>query len=117
MKRCLAEGRRRFEIWVAARRARQQPHEDRRPVGGPIIAQTKSRLTIPLKSLHLRRTISALDFAASAATIQRALREIITKIASEDLSNPEIRRQFTPIFIGEMPCLCTNAGVSRQKLD
>src|SRR6185295_8887226 len=45
MKRCLAEGRERFELWVAAR---QQPHEDRSPVGGTIIAQTKSRLTISL---------------------------------------------------------------------
>src|SRR6267154_1647154 len=35
-----------------SRRARQQPHEDRSPVGGPIIAQTKSRLTI---SSHVHR--------------------------------------------------------------
>ncbi len=67
MKRCLAEGRERFELWVAAavlannlmkiaalladrssRRRRQQPHEDCSPVGGPIIAQTKSRLTLPI---------------------------------------------------------------------
>src|SRR5882762_8224938 len=31
-----------------SRCARQQPHEDCSPVGGPIIAQTKSRLTLPI---------------------------------------------------------------------
>jgi hypothetical protein len=81
------------------RRARQQPHEDCSSVG-PIIAQTESRLTISLKSFICGGTISALDFAASTATIQWTLREITTKIASEDLSNPEIRRQFNLISLG-----------------
>jgi hypothetical protein len=48
MKRCLAEGRERFV--GRGGRARQQPHEDRGAVGGPIGAQTKSRLILSIKS-------------------------------------------------------------------
>jgi len=46
MKRCLAQGRERFELWVAAAVLANNLMTDCSPVGGPIITQTKSRLTI-----------------------------------------------------------------------
>jgi hypothetical protein len=48
--------------------------------------------------------------------IQRALREIVTKIASNPLVKTRYRSSVWPDFIGEMTRVGTNQGVSRQKL-
>ena len=48
MKRCLAEGRERFEMWVAAAVLANNLTEDRGLVNTPIVLQTKSRLADPL---------------------------------------------------------------------
>ena len=46
MKRCLAEGPDRFELWVgAAVLAKQQPHENRGNAHEAIVAPAKIRLT------------------------------------------------------------------------
>jgi hypothetical protein len=48
--------------------------------------------------------------------IQQALREIVTKIASNPLVKTRYRSSVWPDFIGEMTRVGTNQGVSRQKL-
>ena len=53
MKRCLAEGRERFELWVAAAVLANNLMKIAALVDGPIIAQTKSRLTISPPSFVL----------------------------------------------------------------
>jgi hypothetical protein len=95
-----------------SRRARQQPHEDRSPVGGTIIAQTKSRLTVSFKSLRLsrhdiRRTI-----------LQPTRRPYRRSVKSRQKSAGKCRHQTSvhPSSIAEIARLSTNEGVSRQKL-
>ena len=97
------------------RRARQQPHEDCGPVGGTIIAQTKSRLTISLKSVVCGGTISGLLSCDRPAVAMGAC-ESRRKSASKYLANARHQTSVRPGFIGEMTRPNTNDGVSRRKL-
>jgi hypothetical protein len=112
MKRCPAEGRERFEPWVAAA-VLAKPHEDRSSVDGTIIARAKTQPDIP--QVHrlwwhdIRRTFlqpGAFPIGAWPITT-KADAKIPRKCA------PSSR----PGFIGEMTRPNTNDGVSRQKLN
>src|SRR3979490_2349022 len=98
MKRCLAQGRERFELWVAGGRARQQPHEDCSPVGGPIIAQTKSRLTLPTIRTGKDTAAGHYDHVPSNGGV----REIAEKIEPDPLSKMDIDRKVGPILLGNL---------------
>src|SRR5208282_5605403 len=96
-------------------RARQQPHEDRSPVGGTITAQTKSRLKISRKSIVCKGTISAI-LSCNRPAVPMALGQSRRKSASKYLANARHQASVRPSIIGEMTPPNTNDGVSRQKL-
>jgi hypothetical protein len=113
MKRCLAQGRERFELWVAAAvlannlmkiaaRWRTDHCADEKP---PDIPSGASFCGGKTSAGHCNRRL-----------VQRTLREIATKIASEYLGECPHPPSVYPSFIEELTRLRTNAGVSRQKL-
>jgi hypothetical protein len=86
MKRCLAQGRERFELWVAA-----------------AVLASGGQISAVLHCNHRVRQTGAL----------RNRDENRVRIPGECRYPPSV----CPSFIGELPRLDKNAGVSRQKLD
>jgi len=112
MKRMLAEGRERFEMWVAAAVLANKPHEDCSLIGGPIIAQTKSRLTLQILRSRWER---AAEVITNHVPSNGGVREIATNIESEHLATKhDIDRPLCPILLGNLR-MRINPGVSRTE--
>ena len=116
MKRCLAEGRERFELWVAAAVLANNLMKIAALLAEPIIAQTKSRLTISLAHSFVAERYPPEPSCNRPRRPTGAVRNRDENRRPEYLANADIRRQFTPVLLAEMARLTQNAGVSRQKL-